>query len=150
MRSAGILLYRRDPLEVFLGHPGGPYYRNKEFGVWTVPKGVIEEGEEEAAAALREFEEETGHRIANPIGLLGEARYRSGKRLIVFTAEHVGPDFPTISSEFTHTFPNRTSVTYPELDRGEFFSIEEAKKRVHPIQRPLIDVLVDRITHKLL
>lgn len=145
MRAAGILLFRTDPIEVFLGHPGAPFYKHQEMRVWTVPKGIIEADETDEAAALREFEEETSFSLKGELFELGEVKYKSGKRLVVFACEHRGPDFAFASSEFTHTFPNGSRATYPELDRGEWFGIDEANKRIHPVQRPLIERLSDRI-----
>ena len=141
MRSAGVLLYRTGPLRVYLGHPGGPYYRRRQRGVWTIPKGQLEAGEDERTAALREFAEETGFKPAGSLERLGDVRYRSGKELIVFACEHRGPDFTLRSNPFEVTFPNGSSATFPELDAGRFVPIDEAKTLVHPVQRPLLEEL---------
>ncbi|MCB1036487.1 MAG: NUDIX domain-containing protein [Acidobacteria bacterium] len=87
--TAGILLYRfRDGgLEVFLAHPGGPYWRKKDQGAWTLPKGEIENGEDPLEAARREFGEETGHHPPGPFEALGKARLRSGKLILAWACE---------------------------------------------------------------
>src|SRR5246127_5381730 len=87
--SAGILMYRRTgpKLEVLLVHPGGPYWRRKDEGAWSIPKGEMDEGEDAEDAARREFAEETGVALAGPLQSLGEVRQRGGKRVLAFTVE---------------------------------------------------------------
>lgn len=141
MRSAGVLLYRTDPVRVYLGHPGGPYYRKRQRGVWTIPKGQLEPGEDESAAALREFAEETGFAPQGRLVRLGEVRYKSGKELVVFACEHTGPDFELRSNAFTVSFPNGSKAEFPELDVGRFVPMNEAKRLAHPVQVPLLEEL---------
>src|ERR1043165_9140456 len=88
-RSAGILLFRRRPsgVEVLLAHPGGPFFKSKDLGAWTIPKGEIEEDEDPIAAARREFREETGCSTDGPFLELGEVRQKSGKRVLAWAAE---------------------------------------------------------------
>jgi predicted NUDIX family NTP pyrophosphohydrolase len=87
--SAGILMYRRTGhrLQVLLVHPGGPFWRNKSKGAWSIPKGEMAEGEDAAAAARREFQEETGCDLFGPLKPLGDIRQRSGKRVTAFAIE---------------------------------------------------------------
>lgn len=147
--SAGILLFRRgEAVEVLLGHPGGPFFRSKEEGVWSVPKGLVEEGEDELHAALREFEEEVGHRPeGDPIDL-GSIRQRSGKRVHAWAIEGTLPEGarPT-SNTFTIEWPPKSGKTaeFPEIDRAEFFGIEEARAHIHPDQKPFLDRLLDAL-----
>ena len=120
-RSAGILLYRRTPaLEVWIAHMGGPLWARKDEGAWSIPKGLLEAGEEPLEAALREFAEETGEPAPDvDYELLGEFTYTSGKVVIAFTAES---DFTTDihSNEFELEWPPRSGrmQSYPEMDRA--------------------------------
>lgn len=136
--SAGILMYRkRDRIvEVLLVHPGGPFWRNKDLQAWTIPKGEIEPGEDPLVAAQREFAEELGLTATGPFLPLGQVRQKAGK--VVHAWAFCG-DFD--SSQFRS---NTTSIEWPprsgqrmeipEIDRAEFFSLEEATRRINPSQ----------------
>ena len=143
--SAGLLLYRRAPggLEVFLAHPGGPFWVRKDEGAWTIPKGVVDEGEELLAAARREFEEETGIRPEGPFLPLGSVRQKAGKVVHAWAWEG-DADPASVRSNVTRTEWPRGSGrwhTYPEIDRCAWFDLETAKRKINPAQAELIDRL---------
>lgn len=145
--SAGLLLYRRDPeIEVFLGHFGGPYWQNKEQGAWTIPKGVVEDGEAPLDAAQREFKEETGLPIpTDPKGYveLGTIEQSSHKRVTAWAVEgDVDPD-ALESDAFEMEWPpnSGTAQTFPELDRAAYFDLETAAEKIVDGQRAFLDRL---------
>ena len=144
--AAGILLYRQSPrgLEVLLAHPGGPLWARKDVGAWTIPKGQF--GPEESAldAARREFEEEMGSPARGQFVELGSIRQPSGKIVHAFTAESDFDVKQVKSNQFTLEWPPRSGRTgqYPEVDRAEWFSIEEARKRILKGQEPFLDRLL--------
>jgi predicted NUDIX family NTP pyrophosphohydrolase len=140
--SAGLLLYRRggDGLEVFLAHPGGPFWTHKDAGAWTIPKGLIEPGEEPLAAALREFEEETGLRPQGPFLPLGSIRQRAGKEIHAWAWEG-DADADRVTSNMVRTEWPRGSgrwLTFPEVDRCGWFDPGTARRRINPAQAELI------------
>lgn len=146
--SAGILLFRRTRggLEVFLIHPGGPYYVKKD--TWSIPKGEYEAGEDALAAARREFEEETGSsldRIASGEYLpLGEIRQPSGKLVRAWAVEGEFDPATLVSNTCAIEWPPRSGkqILIPEADRGAWFSVEEARPRMFKGQEALLDRLV--------
>lgn len=147
-RSAGILLYRRAghgaPLEVLLVHPGGPLWARKDAGVWSIPKGEYEPGEEALAAARREFAEELG--VAPPDGAptdLGEIRQRSGKVVRAWGFEGDLDVTAVASNTFTLQWPPRSGhmAEFPEIDRAEWFGPAEARERIIAAQGALLDRL---------
>lgn len=140
--SAGLLLYRRGPagLELFLAHPGGPFWRDREAGAWTIPKGVVDEGEELLDAARREFEEETGIVPAGPFVPLGSVRQKAGKVVHAWAWEG-DADASTITSNSARTeWPPGSGrwITYPEVDRCGWFDPTEARTRMNPAQAELV------------
>ena len=148
-RSAGLLLYRfrSEGLQVLLVHPGGPYFTNKDAGAWSIPKGEYAEGEDPQAAALREFEEETGIRVSGRLLPLGEVRQAGGKRVTAFAlAGELDPK--TIrSNPFEMEWPPRSGrlQSFPECDEACWFTLEEARIRILPGQAPLLDRLREAI-----
>lgn len=142
-RSAGILLYRRTgpETEVLLVHPGGPFWAKKDAGAWSIPKGMVDPGEDSLAAARREFREETG--TAPPAGeamSLGDFRYTSGKIVTVFA---LAGDFDVAafaSNTFTMEWPPKSGMTveFPEADRAGWFPLTEAETRLVKGQRPIV------------
>ena len=144
-RSAGILLYRRShgELEVFLVHPGGPFWVKKDLGAWTIPKGEYEDGEEPLAAAMREFREETGFPIEGPYIDLGIIRQASGKLVSGWAVEGDCDPAKLVSNLCQIEWPprSRRMIEIPEVDRGEWFSLAEARNRIITTQVPFLDLL---------
>lgn len=151
-QSGGILLYRRGAggLQVLLAHPGGPYWQRQDFGSWSVPKGVAEEGEALEAVAAREFAEETGSELVNvaldparaPLDL-GEVTLKSGKVIHAWAVEgDLDPAFAS-SNEIEIEWPPRTGrrLVIPEVDRVAWFALDEARRRAHPVQAEFVDRL---------
>jgi predicted NUDIX family NTP pyrophosphohydrolase len=147
-KSAGLLLYRRrEPgLEVFLVHPGGPYWAKKDEGAWSIPKGVHEAGEAPLAAAIREFEEETGSRIDRAFLPLEPVVLASGKQVTAWAVEGDIDAAAIRSNTFTMEWPPRSGrqQEFPEIDRAAWFTLEQARRRNTPGQRPLIEQLATR------
>lgn len=142
--SAGILLYRHDgELQVLLAHPGGPFWRGKDAGAWTIPKGEVQEGEEPLAAARREYAEETGHRPSGEALDLGEARQPGGKRVHTWAMRGDWDPNALVSSTFDMEWPPRSGKTqsFPEIDRAAWFNIEMAREKILPGQAAFLDRL---------
>lgn len=150
--SAGLLMYRikNNQFEVFLAHPGGPFWKNKD--VWGIPKGELEDGEHEdmLKAAIREFKEETGIEPKEPFIPLGEIRQASGKIVhcwafegdwsgLLLGSSYVNLEYPTKSGKF---------IKFPEIDKADFFTIEKAKKKINKSQFALIDRLQEYLKNK--
>jgi predicted NUDIX family NTP pyrophosphohydrolase len=146
-RSAGLLMYRRagqGALEVFLAHPGGPYFAKKDAGAWTIPKGEPAAGEDLRACALREFEEETGLRPKALLFLdLGSVRQRAGKVVQAWAFEGDWQGRELRSNTFEVEWPPRSGrrQAFPEIDRVEFFSIEAARSKINPAQVEFLERL---------
>lgn len=146
-RSAGLLMYRRGGrgLEVFLVHPGGPYWANKDLGAWSVPKGEYGEDEEPLEAARREFKEETGFGVDGGEFLsLGEIRQAGGKMVSVWAHEGDIDPGSLVSNLCTIEWPARSgrSIEIPEVDRGGWFTIGEAQDRIFKSQQPFLSTLM--------
>ena len=143
--SAGLLMFRRraGALEVLLAHPGGPLWANKDAEAWTIPKGEIAEGEDPLTAARREFEEETGIQPEGVFYPLGSVRQKSGK--IVHAWAFEGDADPDVlrSNSFQMQWPPGSGQlrSFPEVDRVQWFSLDEARRRINPAQAGLIDAL---------
>lgn len=143
--SAGLLLYRRrdGALEVFLVHPGGPFWKNKDAGAWTIPKGAANPGEAPLAAAIREFAEETGTRLDGDFRALPSIRQAGGKTVHAWAiAGDLDPAALT-SNEFEMEWPPRSGkrAQFPEVDRGAWFALDEARRRINKGQAALLDAL---------
>ncbi len=140
-QSAGLLAYRRKPiLEVFLVHPGGPYWINRDRGAWSIPKGVIAEGERPLDAAFREFEEEVGITVFGDAHSLGTIRQLGGK---IVHAWAICADFNADelkSCMFEMEWPPRSGIlqSFPEVDRGAWFTAAEGCRRVVSAQAEFI------------
>ncbi|MCU0582352.1 MAG: NUDIX domain-containing protein [Syntrophales bacterium] len=141
-RSAGLLLYRlrEGALEVFLVHPGGPFWAKKDIGAWSIPKGEIGEGEEPLEAARREFEEETGFRPEGVFRELLPVRQRSGKTVYAWAVEGDCDPAAIRSNTFPLEWPPRSGrvLDIPEVDRGGWFGIPQAREKILDGQRPLL------------
>jgi predicted NUDIX family NTP pyrophosphohydrolase len=140
--SAGLLLYRRasGAMEFFLAHPGGPFWRQRDDGAWTIPKGVAEAGEDLLAAACREFEEETGVHPSGPFLALGSIRQKAGK-VVHGWAWEGNADADRVTSNTMHTEWPRGSgrhITFPEVDRCAWFDPETARLKINPAQAEFI------------
>jgi predicted NUDIX family NTP pyrophosphohydrolase len=145
--SAGILAYRRKQgLELLLAHPGGPYWRGRDIGAWSIPKGVVESGDL-LACARREFNEETGLQADGDFVSLTPQRQKSGKTVHAFALE---ADFDLsgfVSNTFEMEWPPRSGKTqkFPEVDRVAYFTLPIARRKILPGQRPFIEELVRRL-----
>jgi predicted NUDIX family NTP pyrophosphohydrolase len=141
-RSAGILLYRqrKGGLEVFLVHPGGPFWAKKDRGAWTLPKGEYANDEQPLDAAIREFKEETGFAIDGKFVELGTITQVSGKVVSAWACAGDVDAEELISNSCEVEWPPRSGrrITIPEVDRGGWFSLEEAKTRILPAQQPFL------------
>ena len=143
-RSAGLALVRGDGAarEVLLVHPGGPFWAKKDAGAWSLPKGLLEAGEEPLACALREFAEELGHPAPpGPYVPLGEVALKSGKRVIAFAARGELDPATIRSNEIDLEYPARSGriLRIPEVDRATWASRERARVLLNPAQLPLIE-----------
>jgi predicted NUDIX family NTP pyrophosphohydrolase len=148
--SAGLLLFRRfgGGLEVFLAHPGGPFWKNRDEGAWTVPKGLLEPGEDPLAAACREFEEETGIKPAGPFITLGQVRQKAGKIVHAWAWEGDADPSRATSNQARAEFPTGSGrwITVPEVDRCEWFGADVARGKINPAQAELIERLQSHLS----
>ena len=148
-RSAGLLLYRRrnESVEVFLVHPGGPFWAKKDLGAWSIPKGQYADGEAPLAAARREFEEETGFPAPATTVPLGEVTQASGKIVTVWAAEGDFDPGKLVSNTCEVEWPPRSGrkVEVPEVDRAAWFSLEEARERILQSQQPFLERLATHL-----
>ena len=139
---------RNGALEVLLVHPGGPFWRNKDAGAWTIPKGEIAEGEDFLARARTEFQEELGFAPSADLIELGSVKQKGGKTVHAWAFEgHLPNDFKLASNTFEMEWPPRSGHTqaFPEIDRAEFFTIDEAKRKINSAQIPLLERLGDAL-----
>jgi predicted NUDIX family NTP pyrophosphohydrolase len=148
-RSAGLLMYRRRncDLEVFLVHPGGPFWARKDLGAWSIPKGEYVEGEQPLEAARREFEEETGFIALGNFLELGVVTQAGGKVVSVWAFEGDCDPGDLVSNRFELEWPPRSGrlIEAPEVDRGGWFSITAARERILKSQAPILDMLSQRL-----
>jgi predicted NUDIX family NTP pyrophosphohydrolase len=143
--SAGLLLFRRSGkgLEVFLAHPGGPFWSGRDLGAWTVPKGLVEDGEDPLATAVREFEEETGIQPEEPLLPLDSVRQKAGKLVHAWAWEGEADPRRVRSNSMRAEWPRGSGrwLTFPEVDRCEWFDARSARHKINPAQAELIDRL---------
>jgi len=144
--SAGLLLFRQHgrQLEVFLVHPGGPLWRNKDLGAWSIPKGECVSGEDPLVAARRELREETGLDADGPFTALRPVRQAGGKIVQAWAAQADLDPSRLVSNTFTMEWPPRSGreQEFPEVDRAAWFPLDEARVRILSGQVPLLDELV--------
>ena len=140
--SAGILLYRRrrSGLEVLLAHPGGPFWRGRDAGAWTIPKGLVAPGEALLDAARRELHEETGLVPDGPFLPLGSVRQKAGKTVHAWACEGDADPATVTSNTTTIEWPRGSGrrITYPEVDRCAWFALEVAREKLNPAQSELL------------
>jgi predicted NUDIX family NTP pyrophosphohydrolase len=144
-QSAGILMYRLTTagVEVFLVHPGGPFWKKKDKAAWTIPKGEFTDEEEALTAAVREFREETGFTPVGPFIPLKPVRQKAGKQVYAWAA--VGDIVPALvrSNSVTLEWPPRSGrkLTFPEVDKGNWFTLSLAREKMNPAQTAFLDEL---------
>ena len=148
--SAGLLMYRvrEGDLQIFLAHPGGPLFQKKDEGYWTIPKGEPPAGEKLQDAAVREFEEETGIKPRGPYVELGSITQKGGKVVHGWAFEgDCDSSQPIRSNFFEMQWPpgSGRNQSFPEVDRAEFFSLPEGKKKLKDAQWPLVERLVSTL-----
>jgi predicted NUDIX family NTP pyrophosphohydrolase len=143
--SAGLLLYRRrgESIEVFLVHPGGPFWARKDMGAWSIPKGEYAEGEEPLDAARREFTEETGFAATANAVALGEVKQAGGKIVVAWAAEGDCDPDRLVSNVCSIEWPPRSGrmKEIPEIDRGAWFTFDAARERILKSQQPFLELL---------
>jgi predicted NUDIX family NTP pyrophosphohydrolase len=149
---AGVLLYRqgRVGVEVLLVHSGGPHWRGRFRGAWSIPKGELALGEAAEATARREFREQLGHELGGSLHPLGYLHQGGGKRVTAFAAEGDFDPAMLVSQSFTMERPPRVGETtsFPKVDRAAWFPLAEAHDRIMEGQRHLLDLLAERIERR--
>ena len=151
-QSVGLLMFRSNPaLEVFLVHPGGPFWAKKNLGAWTIPKGEYADAEEPLTAARREFAEETGFSANGEFFDLGAIKQAGGKIVRVWAFEGDCEPATLVSNRFQMEWPPRSGrlAEFPEIDRGAWFSLAEAKERILASQQPILNLLTDLLARRL-
>lgn len=148
-KSAGILMYRHkdSELEIFLVHPGGPFWINKDLNAWSIPKGEFDDNEDAFATAKREFKEETGINISGKFIELNPIKQKSGKMIYAWAVKGDIDASAIKSNEFEIEWPPRSGKmkTFPEIDKAEWFSLSDAKKKIIAAQWQLIEELISKI-----
>jgi predicted NUDIX family NTP pyrophosphohydrolase len=148
-RSAGVLLYKvvEGAPQVLLIHPGGPFWANKDAGAWSIPKGEPGKDEDALAAAIREFTEETGMRPEGDFQPLGEIVQAGGKAVTAFALESNFDPSSLASNHCEIEWPPRSGkrLSIPEVDRAEWFRVDEARRKINLRQIPFLDRLVLRL-----
>jgi len=147
--SAGILLYRRKNkhVEFFLVHPGGPFWKGKDKGAWSIPKGEFVEGEDPLTVAKREFKEETGQTINGDFLELDTIQQKGGKKVFAWAVEGNADENNIVSNTFKQEWPYKSGkwITIAEVDKAAWFGEEEAKEKLNSAQAALIDDLMRRL-----
>jgi predicted NUDIX family NTP pyrophosphohydrolase len=148
-RSAALLVYRRakSGIEVFLVHPGGPFWAKKDLGAWSLPKGEFDEDEDGLTAAKREFFEEVGQRVDGAFIALTPVKQRGGKVVHAWAVEGNVDAAAVKSNEFEMEWPPRSGRTarFPEVDRGQWFEMAEALRRILPAQAAILEELLVKL-----
>jgi len=148
-QSAGILLYRKTAgqLEFLLVHPGGPFFKNKDAGAWSIPKGEFTDDENALTAAKREFKEETGHAVDGDFMPLTSVKLKSGKTVQAWALEGDIDAGKITSNSFEIEWPPKSGKmqAFPEIDRAGWFGFEEAINKINPAQAGFVEELVKMI-----
>lgn len=143
--SAGLLLYRRrgTELEVLLVHPGGPFWKKRDVGAWTIPKGELAPGEEPLDTGRRELQEETGFNASGPVRALGTIRQKGGKVVHAWALECDVDATAIVSNTFTLEWPPRSGrqQEFPEVDEARWFTLAEARAKMNEAQTAFLDAL---------
>ncbi len=151
-KSAGILLYKKEEqnLLFFLVHPGGPFWKDKDAGSWTIPKGEFTDDEGALTAAKREFFEETGQRVAGDFYELKPVKQKAGKMVYAWAVEGDIDADRIVSNSFKIEWPYKSGkwITVPEVDKGGWFTAEEATRKINPAQLSFVDELAARENEK--
>ena len=151
-QSAGILLYKLEQkeLRVLLVHPGGPFWTNKDEGAWTIPKGELDENEDELSAAIREFKEETGISLSGQFIALTPVKQKSGKLIVAWALEGDMNPAKLTSNTFEVEWPPRSGKkkSFPEIDKAEWFTPQNAVQKINPAQVALITELEEKLQKK--
>lgn len=151
-KSAGILLYKKDQdqLLFLLVHPGGPFWKNKDIGSWSIPKGEFNDDENPLDAAIREFQEETGTKLAGEFITLAPVQLKSGKKIVAWALEGDMDVTKLTSNTFEMEWPPRSGTlqSFPEVDRAEWFPLDAALEKINPAQTDLILQLVTLLGSK--
>ena len=147
--SAGILLYSfiNGEIHFFLVHPGGPYFRTKDNGSWTIPKGEPNSNEDLIECALREFSEETGVSLNEPLIELTPVRQKGGKTVHAWACHKFIPTEHFISNSFELEWPPHSGrmQQFPEIDRAEWFVISVAEEKINPAQRSFLSEVLNKV-----
>jgi len=150
--SAGLILFRRrgGRVEVLLAHPGGPFWSSRHEGAWTIPKGGIQPGEDPLQSAIREFQEETGFNPSGPYLPLGRITQRSGKIVHAWAFEGDCDPSAVQSAMTSVEWPPRSGryIHVPEVDRIEFFTVDDARRAMNVAQAELLDRLSAALTNR--
>jgi predicted NUDIX family NTP pyrophosphohydrolase len=144
--SAGCLMYRESEsgeLEFFLVHPGGPYWKGKDLGSWTIPKGLVEGNELTQTTAVREFEEETNIKVKPPLLYLDTIKQKGGKLVHCYAFETKIKGKPIVKGNMCDMEYRGETISIPEIDDGGFFTYTEAKKKINVAQIPFIERLTN-------
>ena len=148
-KSAGILLYRftKKNLEIFLVHPGGPFWKNKDAGAWSIPKGEFDDNEEPLDAAIREMKEETGITLKGKFIELTPIKQKSGKLVYAWAVEHDLDTSEIKSNEFEMEWPPKSGKKrlFPEIDKAEWFDLKIAKEKILDAQWTLVEELATKV-----
>lgn len=148
-KSAGLLVYRTkgQQIQVFLVHPGGPYWRGKDAGAWSIPKGELKDGENELAAACREFLEETGQKVEGRFIELAPVKQKAGKLVFAWAVEGDIDADNIVSNTFRQEYPYQSGkwITVPEVDKAGWFSLDAAREKINPAQALLLDDLLQKL-----
>jgi predicted NUDIX family NTP pyrophosphohydrolase len=153
VQSSGVILHRfrsDGSLEVFLAHPGGPFWAKKDDGAWSIPKGLIEEHDTDLrAVATREFREEIGVELECALEILGEFKQPSGKVIHAWTGVNEINPAEVHSNTFELEWPPKTGIIreFPEVDRADWFLISDARKKLLKGQQPILDALISYLSY---
>jgi predicted NUDIX family NTP pyrophosphohydrolase len=147
--SAGIVLYRRKDnyLEIFLVHPGGPFWKGKDKGAWSIPKGEFTKKEDPLTVAKREFNEETGQTIEGEFQELTPIKQKGGKMVYAWAVEGDADADNIVSNTFKQEWPYKSGkwITIPEVDKAGWFGVEEAKEKMNNAQVAFLEELVSML-----